>query len=113
MLCKQRNVLLSNEMRKCIRSCFQIVETTFLSFFNPFVCISVSVKDDAFMLFNGLLKKCMYCAFHFFFRNILKSCAEFCKNLCNSGIQYDVRVCDRCCRTKHTELKFVSGKCKW
>ena len=112
MFCEQLDVFLINEVRKSIRSCLQVVETAFFSFLNPLVCITVAVEDDSFMIFDGFLEKCMYCAFHLFFRNIFKSCAELGENFCNSSVQYDVRVCNGCCGTKHTEFEFVSGECK-
>ena len=83
MLCKQLNVLLSNEMRKCIRSCFQIVETTFLSFFNPFVCISVSVR--IYFCSNIIILN------HTFCNNII---IQYIKYLCFTNIlSYTILIC--------------------
>ena len=112
MLCKQRNVLLSNEMRKCIRSCFQIVETTFFCFFNPFICITVSVEDNSFVINDRLFQQIMNSGIHIFSRNIFQFLIELMKYLCNSSVEDDVRVGYRRRGAKHTEFKLISGKCK-
>ena len=49
-------ILFIGEVRQCIRSRYQVVETAFFCFFDPFICITVSVEDDTFVFFDGLFE---------------------------------------------------------
>ena len=65
------------------------------------------------MFADGTFDQFMYGLFHIFRFGSFQFGIELSQSFCNSSVQYHIRVCNRCCRTKHTELKFVSGKCKW
>ena len=96
-----------------IRGRFQVVKTTFFSLFNPLVCITVAIEDHTFVFLNSSLNQFMNCMFHIFRSYTIKLFCKLVKSFRNSCIQYNIRVCNRSSRTKHTELEFVSGKCKW
>ena len=113
VLCEQVDILLGNPHWESIRGRLQVVKTTFFSLFNPLICITVTVEDHTFVFLNGSLNQFMNCMFHIFRSYTIKLFGKLVKSFRNSCIQYNIRVCNRSSRTKHTELEFVSGKCKW
>ena len=57
MVCKELNVLITNRIGQTVGGCAEVKETSLFCLGNPRVVISVSVKDNALMLGNGLLDK--------------------------------------------------------
>ena len=68
---KESHVLFINEPRKNFGSGAEIVKSTLLSLFNPFVGVAVSVEDNALVSLDGLLKKCVNRFGELSLRNIL------------------------------------------
>ena len=106
------NTLFRDPSWHCGRKAFQIIKTSLFGLLDPFVGVTVSVKDNPLMLVKKFLKECVYLVIKPFGGYILKLFVNLFERFRNSGIEHDICVCNGYGRAGHTEFKLVSGECK-
>ena len=99
-----------SQIRQSLRSRFEVQQATFGSFLNPFVSITITVEDNAFMSLVGFFNQIIYCCFQI--RSICQLIGKFIQLFGNDGVQYDVGTCDGEHAAQHTEFKFIAGEGK-
>ena len=95
----------------CISSCRIIKQTSlFCCFLNPISVITISVKNDTFVIFYCFSYRFMKCKFKilYFFKTIGINFKAF-SNCC---VQHNIGTSNTVGRTEHTELEFVTSKSK-
>ena len=108
---KQCNIFFIYQMRNRIRSVFQIQQAASFRFLYPFIRIVVAVENNTFMFDNDFSDN-FFCFCHYIF-GTFQLVGNITDSISSDGVHNNVGVRNRRSGTQHTELEFVTGKCKW
>ena len=87
-------VLLCLDLWHRLREGLQVVEASLLCFGYPLIGVTVAVEDDSSVLLEELLDELHRLFLEVLLIDVRKLFADLVECLCDSGVQYDVRVCD-------------------
>ena len=98
-------------MRHAVGRCTVIQETSLFGRFpDPGIIISVSVKDDALVIFDRFFDHFMQCLFKIF--SLLQTICIDAKTFSDCCVQHNICAGNAVGRTKHPEFKFITSESK-
>ena len=105
---KQRDVLLIEVTWQGVGRRRQIEQTAALCFIDPFLCVAISVEDDALVLLHYLAHQGAHIAFQV--GRALQLVGKLTQLFGGDGVQHDIGAGNGNGRAQHAELELVAGE---
>ena len=112
MFCEQLYVFVSDELRNGVRQGLQVVKSAAGGLFYPFIGVTISIKQDLFMIFDHSFQKFLDSIVKPILRHVLQGFVYLIQSLGHCRVQDNIGLGNRQGASRHTELKLISGKGK-
>ena len=93
---------------QCLHRVAEIAEAAALGFGDPFLTVTVAVKDDAAVVGEGFLQQLLQCRLEIF--GLFQNIGELAQLLGHHGVQHRCGAGDRLAGAHHAELELITGK---